>query len=271
MVNLGVRYQRPNNALATLVAEVRARYGGSPIRVDYVTGYKSASNFTGHNADQHGVCHAVDIFVGTPGNLTEAQATDLVNWLQTEGPRGSIPGHPDRLYYMIFRDKIMGDWSGWTSWDGHGYGHWDHIHISTCDLYWGDPAPISHLDYDSTAAWGLSTISPAGSGTITPIEEDDILAGITEERFKQLVAEAVQPAHDVTRDVITERTQAQHDVTRGFLLDKTQAQADVTRGYLADRIRESSPADIVAAIPEGIAQEVLDGLTARLHAGASHG
>lgn len=176
MVNLNVGYSRPNNALSTLTRELSAVYGKPARPYEYVTGYKSVSNVTGHNADSNGVVHGVDIFVG-PGNLSEGDALTVVAFLQAEGLRGSLPGHPDRLYYIIYRDRIAGDFSGWE-WVGSGYGHWDHIHVSTCDLFWGDPAPVPAGDYDSTAPWGISRgISVLGE-TITPIpiQEDDMSA-----------------------------------------------------------------------------------------------
>lgn len=190
MPNLNVRYARPDYALQTLVEEIRARYGGAPQRVDYVAGSGATTwNFTGHNADSNGIVHGADLFVGTPGNLTEAQAKEICRLLQAEGKRGPIPGHPDRLYYIIFQDKIMGDWSDWTTWDGKGYGHFDHIHVSVCDLYWGDPAPIPAGDYDSTAPWGIyggTGINPAGAPTPAPAEE---LIDMEEADLRKLVRE----------------------------------------------------------------------------------
>lgn len=56
--------------------------------------------------------HPVDIFVG-PGNLTEAQGIWVAEQLRAEGERGSIPGHPDRLAYIIHRGRIAGDHNGW--------------------------------------------------------------------------------------------------------------------------------------------------------------
>ena len=184
MTNMAIPYSRPNNALLTLRNEVYARYGTPARPSEFVTGYKAASNFTGHNADSHGVVHAVDIFVG-PGSLSEAQAQELCRLLQAEGKRGPIPGHPDRLYYIIYRDKIMGDWSGWTSWDGSGYGHYDHIHVSTCDLYWGDPAPIPAADYDSTAPWGIANAITPAATTTTPEPQELFTMGQYEEVQKQ--------------------------------------------------------------------------------------
>lgn len=174
MGNLNVLYDRGNFALQTLTKEISATWGKPARPYEYVTGYRAADNFTGHNADINGVAHGVDIFVG-PGNLTPERADELTRFLRDEGLKGSIPGHPDRLYYIIYQDRIAGDFSGWE-WVGAGYGHWDHIHISTCDLFWGDPAPIGPLDYDSTAPWGLAstTAQPLSSSKPQPIQEDDM-------------------------------------------------------------------------------------------------
>lgn len=175
MVNLAVTYQRANYAVSTLSAEVKARWGTLARPPEYVTGYKSASNLTGHNADSNGICHAVDLFFSNNSAWSEARGWELAEWLRTvEGPKGAIPGYPDRMYYIIYRDRIAGDFSGWQ-WVGANYGHWDHIHVSTCDMFWGDPAPIPAGDYDSKAPWGFASPGLASAGdTITPIQEDDM-------------------------------------------------------------------------------------------------
>lgn len=189
MPNLNVIYQRGNRALTTLTSEITALWGYPARPYEYVTGYRAADNFTGHNADSNGVVHGVDIFVGA-GSLTQAQAFILHTFLRGEGLKGTIPGHPDRLYYIIYQDRIAGDFSNWE-WVGAGYGHWDHIHVSTCDLFWGDPAPISALDYDSTAPWGLSGVTTQSTGT-TPITKDWLDMATKEEvkqAFREVLAE----------------------------------------------------------------------------------
>lgn len=165
---MSVPYARPNYALQTLVAELRAVWG-NPARIpEYVTGYKSVSNFTGHNADSNGIVHAVDLFFANNSAWNEARGWEAAEWLRTvEGPRGAIRGVPDRVAYIIYRDKIAGHHNGWQ-WGGSGYGHWDHIHVSTCDMYWGDPAPKPAGDYDSRAPWGFGSTVSAQS-TVTPI------------------------------------------------------------------------------------------------------
>lgn len=187
MVNLAVTYQRANFAVQALVSEVKARWGTPARHPEFVTGYKSATNLTGHNADSNGVCHAVDLFFSNNSAWTEARGWELAEWLRTvEGPKGAILGYPDRMYYIIYRDRIAGDFSGWQ-WVGANYGHWDHIHVSTCDMFWGDPAPIPAGDYDSKAPWGFngSTLTPAS--TITPItEEEGFLMALTHKQQEDI-------------------------------------------------------------------------------------
>lgn len=175
MVNMNVPYSRPNNALKTLVNELYDRWGLPARAPEYVTGYKSPSNLTGHNADSNGIVHAVDLFFSEGSKWTPARGKELAELLRKEGPRGAIPGHPDRMYYIIYQDRIAGDFSDWE-WMGSGYGHWDHIHVSTCDMYWGDPAPISYLEYDSTAPWNLWSVTSTSvtvKGTTVAISDAD--------------------------------------------------------------------------------------------------
>lgn len=173
MVNLAVAYAGPDVALATLAAKLRRVYGNPARTYEFVTGY-DRTGITSHNADSNGRAHAMDIFVG-PGNLSEAQGIDLAERLRLEGKRGSIPGHPDRLAYIIHRGRIAGDHTGWewaayTGKDWHG----DHIHVSSVfDYYWGDPVPGNPADYNSNADWSLWEAEFL-SGTIEPIQEDDM-------------------------------------------------------------------------------------------------
>lgn len=174
MVNMAVAHVGPSPALVALTNKLRRVYGNPARTYEFVTGYKSPGNVSGHNVDSTGRTRAVDIFVG-PGNLTEAQGIDLAERLRGEGKRGKIPGHPDRLAYIIHRGQIAGDHTDWewipyTGADWHG----DHIHVSTVfDYYWGDQIPGNPADYDSTADWDLweNEFQPATpqADTITPI------------------------------------------------------------------------------------------------------
>jgi hypothetical protein len=174
MVNLAVPYARPDRALLTLRDEAYAAYGYTPARAsEFVTGYKSASNFTGHNADANGIVHAVDIFTDESGNLPEAPGRELAQKIVDELARRGI-----RTAYVIHDmspgapwPAIAGAFNGWQWQTYNGSSpHSDHIHVSICDMYWGDPAPVPASVYDSTESWnlGAGSISTQG-GASTPL------------------------------------------------------------------------------------------------------
>ena len=207
MVNMNVQYSGPNPALWVLTRELSRDYGTPARAYEFVTGYKSPSNVSSHNADSRGIAHAVDIFVG-PGNLTESQGIHVAEQLRLEGKRGVIPGHPDRLAYIIHRGRIAGDHTGWewvayTGSDWHG----DHIHVSAVfDYYWGDPVPGNPDDYNSTAPWNLSASAIAGqsSGIEKIIEsiQEDTLSTQEVERIIREVGIMLEQYHAVTRAVV---------------------------------------------------------------------
>ena len=183
-------YSRPDRALLTLRDEVYAAYGYKPARAsEFVTGYKDPGNFTGHNADTNGVVHAIDIFTDDNGNLPEASGRELAEKLRLIGKASN------RFSYLIHDmcpipgtawPRIAGQFNGWA-WQEYGGSspHTDHIHVSMCDLYWGDPAPIPASVYDSTAPWGISGIRPA-STTTTPAKPQELFTmGQYEEVQKQ--------------------------------------------------------------------------------------
>ncbi|PSS42891.1 hypothetical protein C6401_15135 [Arthrobacter woluwensis] len=175
MPNMAVAYQRPNRSLITLRDEVYRAYDYTPARAsEFVTGYKSPTNFTGHNADSNGIVHAIDIFTDDNGNLPEAQGRELAEKLRAIGRatgrfsyliHDMSPGAPD--------PRIAGAFSGWE-WQPYAgeSPHSDHIHVSTVDLYWGDPVNFPAAVYDSTEPWGIAGITNAG-GAVRPIETKD--------------------------------------------------------------------------------------------------
>lgn len=170
--NPNVGYQRGNYGLQTLVAERIAKWGKPARYSEYVTGYKSPLNFSGHNADSNGIAHAVDIFVG-PGNLTPAQGQELFDAVRREGLEGLVPGNPKRATYVIYNRQIAGDKTGWKTvyYDGPDP-HTDHVHVSSIDLWYGDtlPAWYGPADYDDTSTWNLGgTVAAPQGETITPI------------------------------------------------------------------------------------------------------
>lgn len=174
MVNMLVQWRGPNSALATLAKELNARFGNPTRFYEYVTGYKSPSNVSGHNADNNGIGHSMDIFVGAGHNISVEQGIDLAERLRLEGKKGSIPGHPDRLAYIIHRGRIAGDHTNWEWVAYNGIAdHYDHIHISSVfDYYWGDVVAGHPLDYNSTAAWNLWTVTTGLGSKPTPIPEE---------------------------------------------------------------------------------------------------
>jgi hypothetical protein len=196
MVNLAVPYSRPDRALLTLRDEVYAVYGYTPARAsEFVTGYKSATNYTGHNADSNGIVHAVDIFTDENGNLPEAPGRELAQKIVDEMKRRNLtrayvihdmsPGEP---WPAIASYATGYEWVAYTGQSPHS----DHIHVSMCDMYWGDPAPIPASVYDSTEPWNLRGVT-AASDQIKPIQEDD-MASVPQEEWdglRQLVASLV--------------------------------------------------------------------------------
>jgi hypothetical protein len=189
MVDLTVPYRRPDGALLTLRDEVYAVYGRPVRAAEFVTGYKAPGNFTGHNADANGIVHAVDLFTDDSGNIPQPQGRALAEQLR------QIGAATGRFSYLIHdmgevdvEPMIAGQFNGWA-WQPYtgSSAHSDHIHVSICDLYWGDPAPVGPDVYDSTAPWNLGTVIPA-SGSTTPIQEDDMgtLEAITPEAMDNL-------------------------------------------------------------------------------------
>lgn len=188
-MNLNVIYQGPVPCLSVLTSELRATFGNPARTYEYVTGYDH-TGVTSHNADNNGRVHAVDIFVG-PGNLTEAQGIWVAEQLRKEGERGSIPGHPDRLAYIIHRGRIAGDHTGWQWWAYNGVDwHGDHIHVSASfDYAWGDPVSGNPADFNSTIPWNLGAPTNQGSGVKPlPLEKEDELSKEAETRIMAGIA-----------------------------------------------------------------------------------
>lgn len=190
MVNMNVPYSRPDRALLTLRDEVYAVYGQPKRMAEFVTGYKSPDNFTGHNADANGIVHAVDLFTDDFGNIPQPAGRALAEKLRLIGKA------TNRFSYLIHdmgpvdqEPRIAGQFNNWV-WQVYAGSspHSDHIHVSMCDLYWGDPAPIPAADYDSTAPWGISgsTINLAGATKPAPKEWDEMA---TPEEIRAIVKE----------------------------------------------------------------------------------
>lgn len=163
MVNMAVLYRRSNKSLQRLQWEVQQRWPGREQNKGFVTGYKSPTNITGHNADVNGITHAYDCGVDIEGDgtgITPSAAAWLCEKIRVFEQKAHRAGYTGMLYYLIYNRRICGDFSDW---DWVPYGgtspHRDHIHFSTCDLYWGDPAPVPAITYDHTGSWGIWPIT----------------------------------------------------------------------------------------------------------------
>lgn len=187
----------------------------------------------------------------------------------------SIYGHQSsndevKVGQQVREGQQIGE-SGNTKTNGETVG--PHLHIAVVGDYTNYSTGGKYIFgcEDPLPYFNTGSLSYA-SESIEVLEEDDMAIFNSIDEFKKAVGEAVQESHKVTRthiiEKVTENTEAQHVETRKQVIDMGQAQEDVTRGYLADRVRDASPADVVAAIPDDIAQQVIDGLATRLAGGA---
>lgn len=270
MVNMGVPYARPDRALLTLRDEVYATYGYTPRRAsEFVTGYKAPGNFTGHNADSNGIVHAVDIFTDDTGNLPEAQGRELAQKIVDEMKRRSLtrayvihdmsPGAP---WPAIASYATGYEWVDYTGPEPHS----DHIHVSMCDMYWGDPAPVPASVYDSTASWNLGAVNTQ-SGTITPIQED-LVPNAQDQVFTAIDGSKV--SLEQLLNSLDRKLTAQAAAISGILAAKIPDPSDPGKSYsIADYIvwgatnaKAAAGSSGVAAgntSPEALAKAITDG------------
>lgn len=171
MANMGIAYRGPDPSLVALVGELRGFYGNPARTYEFVTGYKSPDNFSGHNPDSNGVVHAVDIFTDDFGNIPQVEGRVLAERLRLVGAA------TNRFSYLIHdmsagapQPMIAGQFNGWV-WQAYGGvdAHSDHIHVSIADGYWGDPCNVSASVTNDTSRWGVTGGAKPQSGTITPI------------------------------------------------------------------------------------------------------
>ena len=138
----------------------------------------------------------------------------------------------------------------------------------------GETNPGTRYDPGTNFDWDLflATYAAAVGGFITyqsATTEEDIMASIEEltalldSRVDELTKRTNAQAEESRKQNV-----AQHAETRKVVIDETQAQSNVTRGYLADRVKESSPKENADLVPDAIAQQVIDALSAR-HAGVA--
>lgn len=183
MVNMAVQYRGPDPALITLTNELRAHYGNPARTYEFVTGYKSPANYSGHNPDSDGIVHAVDIFTDDQGNIPEAEGRALAERLRLTGKATG------RFSYLIHdmsagapQPMIAGQHTNWL-WAAYGGAdaHSDHIHLSIADGYWGDPCNVPATMYNDTSRWGITSGTTAQAGDITPILEEGFLMALSHE------------------------------------------------------------------------------------------
>ena len=156
-----VRYVGPDGATRSLTNELTARDGTPSRPYEFVTGWKDAGNVSGHNPDSNGITHGVDIFTG---NLRWT-----ADHLAARGKAGD-----QRVRYVIYAGQLANDRTGWQ-FAGEGWDHWDHVHLSVWDGYWGGPCTLPSSIYNDTSSWGIAPLAGQGSG-ITPIQEDTLSA-----------------------------------------------------------------------------------------------
>lgn len=264
MTNMAIPYSRPDRALLTLRDEVYAAYGYTPARAsEFVTGYKDPGNFTGHNADANGVVHAIDIFTDENGNLPEAAGRELAEKLRLIGKA------TNRFSYLIHDmcptpgtawPRIAGQFNGWV-WQEYGGSspHTDHVHVSMCDLYWGDPAPVPSSVYDSTASWGISSIRPAG--TITPEPQEPFTMGQYEELMRQ-IGLAHEKENNIAAAVVSgfKAGRVYHGQTHGKINALTSIVEQLARGQGVT----IDMAAVEAAAKKGAAEALAEGVDINL-------
>lgn len=290
MVNMLVEWAGPDASLLTLTRTLTERHGQPTRPYEYVTGYKSPANISGHNADSNGRGHSVDIFVGPGQNISIEQGIDLAERLRIEGTKGTIAGHPDRLAYIIHRGRIAGDHTGWewVAYTGKD-GHYDHIHVSsTFDYYWGDAVWESGLDYNSTASWDLweeqitatpppTATGPVGGPTGWIVEAGNTMSYIAAETGVSLqallsanpgvYANLIFPGQTLNLPTGAKWPAAQMPATQGGPIQWTVNPGD-NLTYIANKSGVSL-ASVIAANPGIDPDYIVPGQVLRLPAGAT--
>jgi len=270
---MNVAYRGPDPSLVALTNELRAHYGQPARTYEYVTGYKAADNFSGHNPDSNGIVHAVDIFTDDHGNIPQPEGRALADRLRLVGKA------TNRFSYLIHdmsagapQPMIAGQFNGWA-WQAYNGAdmHSDHIHVSIADLYWGDPCPVPASVYNNTARWnvtGAATTKPQ-SGTITPIPaQKDWFDTMTPAEKKALLDAAAKinryadtKISDVAGKILDVKIKRGGGVAGETTLRSTVAWLDANLAGIREGM---DPKAIADAIPEDLAQQVIAALSAKL-------
>lgn len=190
--NPDVAYAGPDGATRSVTDELTAKFGAPDRPYEFVTGWKSPDNVSGHNPDSNGITHGVDIFMTPERNRWAA------DHLAARGRAGD-----PRVGYVIYAGQIASPSTGYE-FAGSGWEHWDHPHLSVWDGYWGGPCALPASIYNDTSSWGIASgtiTKPLGSKP-TPIQEDDELSNDQVERIINEVNAAAEAKHKVTREAI---------------------------------------------------------------------
>lgn len=264
-----VGYAGPDGATRSLTNELTSRDGPPARPYEFVTGWKSPTNVSGHNPDSNGITHGVDIFTG---NLRRT-----ADHLAARGKAGDR-----RVLYVIYAGQIASAATGWV-FSGSGWEHWDHVHLSVWDGYWGSPCTLPASIYNDTSSWGIATTG-ALSTDKTPItsEEDDMFADkdranleTTLGRVTTLVAMLDNVANAVTAtpgrvlDKQVPRAGSKSTTSLGLFLSYADADREATVARLQSAISSIPAADLAAQIDAaGVAADVRDELVKLLAGGA---
>lgn len=237
--NPGIAYVGPDAATLSMTRELTARFGAPPRPYEFVTGWKDPLNVSGHNPDSNGITHGVDIFTG---NLRWT-----ADHLAARGRAGD-----KRVRYVIYAGQLANDRTGWQ-FAGEGWGHWDHVHLSVWDGYWGGPCSLPESIYNDTSSWGIATIITGQGSGITPIpsEEDDMPT--LDEIFNHPIA----------------RSDGKGDITLASMLRYYSADIDGVKQNIAAVAAEVKPIEVSGGKKVPLRQFVADG-TRAAQAAASH-
>ena len=240
--NPGIAYVGPDGATRSLTNELTARDGTPSRPYEFVTGWKDAGNVSGHNPDSNGITHGVDIFTGN------------LRWTADHLAARGRAGDP-RVLYVIYAGQLANARTGWQ-FAGEGWGHWDHVHLSVWDGYFGGPCTLPASIYNDTSSWGVVPIT-GQSATITPITEEGFLMALSDAdqiEVRDNLRKLVGMTADVQGKVADIGTASGTKSLRQFVADGTRAAqtaaaqtADIRRGGQGISLRQEV-ADIKTSV-----------------------